>query len=197
MKKAHRIIALLLIFSCLFSITAFAVEYEVDFNDVLSEENYDRVYNEENYERNFVAGSIIIIFKKGVPEDANFTELLSDISIKEYKIIGTIGSRVFMTLMLTEETREATISAINSLKVNDYVHSAEPNYIYEILDPVLKGDANCDGIVANDDLILVARHVVGLVEFGYNQRVNADINIDNEITNADLVAIAKMIVGIE
>ncbi len=172
---------------------------EVDFDDKLSEEDYDRVYNEANYERNFVAGSVIVVFKKGVPENTDFVRLLPEIviNIKESEIIGTIGSRVFMTLMLTEETREATISAINLLKVNEYVHSAEPNYIYEILEPVLKGDANCDGIVANDDLVLVARHIVGLEEFNGNQRVNADIDIDQNITNTDLISIAKMIVGAE
>ena len=57
------------------------------------------------------------------------------------------------------------------------------------------GDVNLDGAVDNRDLIMIAKYLVGLVEFNEKQLEAADYNKNGEINNQDLVLIARAIVA--
>ena len=58
------------------------------------------------------------------------------------------------------------------------------------------GDVTQDGQVTNADLIMIARYLVGLVDFNAKQKVAADFNVDGLINNTDLVLIARYIVSV-
>ncbi|MBQ6540397.1 MAG: dockerin type I repeat-containing protein, partial [Oscillospiraceae bacterium] len=57
------------------------------------------------------------------------------------------------------------------------------------------GDVTQDGEVDNRDLIMIARYLVGLVEFNAKQKIAADFYTDGVINNTDLVYIARAIVA--
>jgi beta-glucosidase len=57
------------------------------------------------------------------------------------------------------------------------------------------GDVTQDGEVDNRDLIMIARYLVGLVEFNAKQKIAADYYTDGVINNTDLVFIARAIVA--
>ena len=61
----------------------------------------------------------------------------------------------------------------------------------------MKGDVSGDDIVDNRDLILVARYLVHLAEFGDMQLAAADWNGDGKINNSDLVQIARYVVSVQ
>ncbi len=52
-----------------------------------------------------------------------------------------------------------------------------------------------DGERDNRDLIMIARYLVGLVEFNAKQLKAADFNEDGIVNNSDLVLIARYIVA--
>jgi hypothetical protein len=56
------------------------------------------------------------------------------------------------------------------------------------------GDVNQDGIVDNRDLIMIARYLVDLEDFDFDQKKLADYDEDGEIDNTDLVLIARALV---
>ncbi len=58
-----------------------------------------------------------------------------------------------------------------------------------------KGDVSVDGGVDNRDLIMIARYLVGLVQFDEMQMELADFNNDGIVNNTDLVLIARYIVS--
>jgi hypothetical protein len=58
-----------------------------------------------------------------------------------------------------------------------------------------KGDVTKDGEIDNRDLIMIARYLVGLVEFDEKQLEAADFNEDDIVNNTDLVLIARYIVS--
>jgi hypothetical protein len=57
------------------------------------------------------------------------------------------------------------------------------------------GDVSQDGEIDNRDLIMIARYLVGLVEFNEKQMEAADFNEDGIVNNTDLVLIARYIVA--
>lgn len=60
----------------------------------------------------------------------------------------------------------------------------------------LLGDVNCDGVVSNADLVMMARYIVGL-DTNTDVEEYGDMNNDRAITNVDVVSIARTIVGLE
>ncbi len=57
---------------------------------------------------------------------------------------------------------------------------------------IIVGDVNGDGGITNSDLILIARHIVGIEE---TDVVAGDLNGDGTISNEDLITVARIIVG--
>lgn len=62
-------------------------------------------------------------------------------------------------------------------------------------DPIVYGDANCDGAVTAADAALVLRAMVGLSELTLRGALNADVDEDGEITAADAAMILRYVVG--
>ena len=60
------------------------------------------------------------------------------------------------------------------------------------------GDINGDGSVDNNDLVTMARYIVGLTSGSIKKSVEAhgDMNGDGRIDNADIVIAARVIVGL-
>ncbi|MBE6949445.1 MAG: hypothetical protein E7456_06320 [Ruminococcaceae bacterium] len=199
MKKAIGILTFILAISCLLSITAFAIDHSgVDYNDVISEERYDRIYNEANYKNEFEPGAVVIYFKKGITEDMNFIELLPEVKIAEIKNTIMVNGRVMVHAGLEEKTRESVLEAIDVLKVTDIVYFAEPNYRIIIDDPnpeIVTGDMNFDARLTNEDIVIMARVIVGSEALRPLQNMFGDANGDGLITNVDLVAAARALVG--
>jgi hypothetical protein len=63
-------------------------------------------------------------------------------------------------------------------------------------DPIVYGDANCDGAVTAADTALVLRAMVGLSELTLRGALNADVDEDGEITAADAAMILRYVVGL-
>lgn len=57
------------------------------------------------------------------------------------------------------------------------------------------GDVNCDGVISNADLIMLARYLVDLETLDHIALANADVDGDGNISNVDLVKIARIIVA--
>ena len=142
-NKFTKVIALLLVLSCLFSGTAFSANISADSNaelatDELTPAEYAMVYNEANYERDYVDGEVVITLKDNIPEVDSYETLFPEVDISSVNVI----SEKFVVLILEESTQQGVVDAINELKDNIYVHAAEPNYIFELasLPPVIPND---------------------------------------------------------
>ncbi len=57
----------------------------------------------------------------------------------------------------------------------------------------LYGDANCDGIVNNDDVECLMKHILGVSELTEQGRINADVNKDGQLDSADCILILRQI----
>ena len=183
MKKASRILIIHFILLLLFSSTAVAVD------------------NDHPEEYSFVPGHVIVKIKENDLETDSYENLFPELDIDEIKNIRKLETgETTMLIILSEKTTNAVLNAITALDTNPYVIYATVDslaHVDIIAYPILKGDANCDGKLANDDLILVAQHIVGIKDFYGNQYLNTDIDDDGKITNIDLISIAKMIVSKE
>lgn len=61
---------------------------------------------------------------------------------------------------------------------------------------VLVGDANCDGIISEEDIVEVANSIMGTPSSFFDEK-NADANADGVVNAADIVRIANIINGAE
>lgn len=61
---------------------------------------------------------------------------------------------------------------------------------------LLLGDVNVDGQVKTNDLLLLKKHLLGLVEADQVNLVNADVTKDGEIKSNDLLLLKKYLLGI-
>lgn len=59
----------------------------------------------------------------------------------------------------------------------------------------IKGDISANGKTDNEDLVMLARSIVGMLELTDIQLAHGDMNEDGATNNADLVKIAQTIVG--
>jgi len=79
----------------------------------------------------------------------------------------------------------------------DYYEGSGNMVLYAIWTPIsgILGDANSDTVISNSDLVMIARHIVGLItKQDMPVWINGDMNNDNDLTNADIVLLAKKIV---
>jgi hypothetical protein len=56
---------------------------------------------------------------------------------------------------------------------------------------ILKGDANDDGSIEANDLLLVKKYVLQMIDSSAINTTNADVNGDNEVTSVDILQIKK------
>lgn len=178
---------------------------------VMTEEKYYLMYNSENLLKgNYEDGSVVIGLKKEVTITEGYEELFPELNIvsvsrvgKEMYDAGRILNQI-IKITLEEQTHESVVEAIMSIKDNQYVVYAEPDYYLEpasmmgsgVVRTYLPGDVNGDGIISNRDLIPTARIVVGYTApKAISDR--ADVNSDGEVNNADVIIVARLVVGLD
>jgi len=68
----------------------------------------------------------------------------------------------------------------------------------EIIGDTLLGDVNCDGSVKSNDLLMLKKSLLGLmdIEEGSQSFINADITQDGSIKTNDLLALKKILLGL-
>ncbi len=62
---------------------------------------------------------------------------------------------------------------------------------------LLKGDVNGDGRITNADVVLIARHIIGLEKIAAEREFLADVNNDGATSLADAIYLARYILGLE
>ena len=61
----------------------------------------------------------------------------------------------------------------------------------------LLGDVNDDGAVKSNDLLLLKKYLLGLVELSDINFKNSDMNSDGDIKSNDLLTLKKVLLGID
>ena len=62
---------------------------------------------------------------------------------------------------------------------------------------VVKGDSTCDGRITMEDLILIQKHMLGVVTLTGDEFIGADTNSDNNITLIDLANVQTHLLGVK
>lgn len=200
MKRMIKVISVLLAILLLCGTAALAVE---DF----TEEQIAQYYDPANYESSFVPGEVLVTLKSSVTQTSNYEQLFPELEtesivfpdpVKRAYDKGRVNNQ-YLTITLAVKTRQSVLDAIYLLKENPNVLVATPNYLAYAQDepepePVIPGDVTDDGYLTNADLILVARHLVNLVEFDAVQLKAADFDGDGDVSNTDLVLMARTLV---
>lgn len=181
MKKAVRIMALILAFACLFSGTAFAEQPEETAEEsvVLHVQlEYDVQVDNDNYASLF-------------PE--------IDIALVESLLKFTNGD-VYMDIWLADTAENAGEKAVAALENNPYVVRASTKeffgaFVGAVIYYPKDGDIDRDERLTNADLIGVTRYIIGINDVGAACINRGDIDNNGTITNTDLIAVARMIVA--
>jgi hypothetical protein len=95
-----------------------------------------------------------------------------------------------------EATSPLTITVVEmfNFAVQAITPSAINNGIFTV-GGRLEGDVNNDGAINSGDVMLVARHIVGLIGLTGDDLLAADVNDNGTVNSADLLLIKKYIVG--
>ena len=114
---------------------------------------------------------------------------------------GVSGVLFTVTLDISDESLKAGKYPVDIeiIEVTDdtgaVISAAAADGEVDLTVAVVLGDVNQDGIVDNRDLIMIARYLVDLVSFSYDQKLLADFNQDGNINNTDLVLISRALVA--
>jgi hypothetical protein len=135
------------------------------------------IVSENDFEYNPADGRIVVYKADGTAVDADLFTIV-------YEFDGLVDDGEYpVDLSIIEVTEDAAI--IDAIAIDGAV----------IIDNTYaKGDINQDGEVTNADLIMIARYLVGLVEFNDKQMEAADYDDNGTINNIDLVLIARALV---
>ena len=136
------------------------------------ESDYDFEYNPEN-------GKIVVFDNAGEEIDGVLFTI-------NYEFDAVVADGEYPIDLSVIEVTDLEGTVIDAVAI-DGALIVDNNY------PV--GDVTQDGEIDNRDLIMIARYLVGLVEFNEKQKIAADFYTDGVINNTDLVFIARAIVN--
>ena len=137
------------------------------------------IVSDNDFEFNAADGRIIVYSADGTPIDKQLFTIV-------YEFDGLVEDGEYPVDIEVEEVTDAE-GNVTDATAKDGAVIVDNTYA--------KGDVNQDGTVDNRDLIMIARYLVGLVEFSEKQIEAADFNNDGIVNNSDLVLIARAIVG--
>ena len=104
------------------------------------------------------------------------------------------GDRVELTFTVNGLHNASSLSFLFANRVVEVeARTVDGSITFE---PIVWGDANCDGSVTAADAALILRSIVGLSELTPRGMLNADVDGDGEITAADAAAILRFVVGL-
>ena len=83
--------------------------------------------------------------------------------------------------------RQVAIAGAKNWKVTDIQGFGYPG-------AVVPGDANCDGVVGSDDIVILCQHILGLTPDSFETEA-ADFDGDGEVNIKDLTDIINIVVG--
>lgn len=99
------------------------------------------------------------------------------------------GSYILMTLLNTP----------NNLESESYESTFILQYIIEedLVDEskILKGDGNLDGVVNEDDLMVIQGYIMGYIDLSPTQFKNCDMDDDGQVTSADFQILKNQLEG--
>ena len=99
------------------------------------------------------------------------------------------GSYILMTLLNTPDSIESEIYEETFI----LQYFIEENLIDE--SKLLKGDCNLDGVVNEDDLIVIQGYIMGYIDLSPTQFKNCDMNDDGQVTSADYQILKNQLEG--
>jgi hypothetical protein len=137
------------------------------------------IVSDNEFEYNPADGRIVVYKSDGTAVDRDLFTIV-------YEFDGLVADGVYPVDMTIIEVSDMNATLIDAIAIDGAI----------IVDNTYaKGDVTQDGAVNNADLIMIARYLVGLVEFNDKQKESADYNDDGVIDNIDLVLIARAIVA--
>ena len=137
------------------------------------------IVSDNEFEYNPADGRIVVYKSDGTAVDRDLFTIV-------YEFDGLVADGVYPVDMTIIEVSDMNATLIDAIAIDGAI-IADNTYA--------KGDVTQDGAVNNADLIMIARYLVGLVEFNDKQKESADYNDDGVIDNIDLVLIARAIVA--
>lgn len=99
------------------------------------------------------------------------------------------GSYILMTLLNTPDSIESEV--YESTFILQYF--IEENFVDE--SKLLKGDGNLDGVVNEDDLMVIDSYIMGEIDLSPTQFKNCDMNDDGQVTPADYQILKNQLEG--
>jgi beta-glucosidase len=137
------------------------------------------IVSDNEFEYNPADGRIVVYNADGAAVNRDLFTIV-------YEFDGLVPDGVYPVDMTIIEVSDMNATLIDAVAIDGAI-IADNTYA--------KGDVTQDGAVNNADLIMIARYLVGLVEFNDKQKESADYNDDGVIDNIDLVLIARAIVA--
>lgn len=155
----------------------------------------------------------------------SFENLLKDFEIESVRLLTPGASSSVYCVYFKEKNKEIVWKALEILETNPYVKYASPNVICHgsvepdnptdntngetvIIDipdstevsgspvEIIKGDADCDGVLSITDATLIQRNLVGICYFSDTQLLAADTDGDGFVSITDVTMIQRKLVGI-
>jgi predicted peptidase len=136
------------------------------------------IVSDNDFEYNPDTGMIVVYSPDG-------QEISDPLFTINYNVDATVSDGEYPIVIKVIDVTDMTSGSIVVRGINGAV-VVDNNY------PI--GDVSQDGEIDNRDLIMIARYLVGLVEFNEKQLEAADFNEDDIVNNTDLVLIARYIV---
>lgn len=159
--------------------------------------------------KSFELGAILVELKQGSP---SVKTLLAGFDIVEIRLItpGSTSSNVYH-VKFAEKSEDIVWRAIETLKVNSYVKTVEPNYYgqYQPIVPIPPvesptdqivntniGDADGDGVLSIVDATCIQRYLAGLLDECDINLTNAKVAGNEKVTIIDATMVQRKLVGL-
>lgn len=114
--------------------------------------------------------------------DVNGDGLINE---EDYILIKNAISKV--VTLNGNATKAADMNGDNKITLADL------NQLEKLLSKKIPGDANGDGKVTQEDVIVIQRHIAGLLKLDGRLFKNADMNNDGKINMQDVVSLQRLL----
>lgn len=106
-----------------------------------------------------------------------------DAKLLQRAALGTIKLKA-------DELEAADVNNDNKITVEDVIK------LREILALRITGDANGDGMLTQDDVKVIQKHIAELLHLDDRLLENADVNGDGQVNMKDVVLLQKLLAGV-
>lgn len=122
----------------------------------------------------------------------NSTTVTTTTSETSDTTVTTTSETSDTTVTTTSETSDTTVTT-----TSETIDTTTTTVTTSITPIFLLGDVNDDGAVKSNDLLLLKKYLLGLVELSDINFKNSDMNSDGDIKSNDLLTLKKVLLGID